>query len=387
MENSSLMLNLSVLQRNVQKYFDKALARYGIGYGQLMYLFFINENEGITMQEVSRIGEVDKGTTTKSVQKLMEQEYVRQKQDENDHRIKRLYTTKKTAAIINDLYEMRNACRNLLAEDVDLKAFEAMLAIVADHSRNHLPQAEDYGSLRIGGLQRVTLLDYPDKVAATVFMAGCNMKCPYCHNRELVFVPEGYAFMDPEVVLDYLKKRRGLLDGVCISGGEPLLQEGLFPFLRSIRDLGFAVKIDTNGTYPDRLAFLLEENLVDYVAMDIKNTPEKYAETIGLDASVFDLTPIRKSVQILMDSEIEYEFRTTVVREFHTEADLTAMAQWIQGARHYFLQQYRSSGNVIQKGLHAYSRAEMEQALRAVQKIIPHAVLRGIKEEETCTKS
>lgn len=387
MENSSLMLNLSVLQRNIQKYFDKALARYGIGYGQLMYLFFINENEGITMQEVSRIGEVDKGTTTKSIQKLMEQEYVRQKQDETDRRIKRLYTTKKTAAMINDLYEMRNACRNMLAEGGDLNQFKEMLAIVAERSRKHLPVVEEYESLHIGGLQRVTLLDYPGKAAATIFMAGCNLKCPYCHNRELVFVPEGYVFMDPKDVLAYLKGRRGLLDGVCISGGEPLLQEGLMPFLRLIREMGFAIKVDTNGFYPDRLALLMEENLVDYVAMDLKNTPEKYADTVGLDASIFDITPIQKSIQLLMHGKIEYEFRTTVVKEFHTPEDLSAMARWIKGAQHYALQQYYESGNVIQKGLHAYNQVEMEQALQDVQKIIPHAILRGVKEENTCIKS
>lgn len=387
MDNSSLMLNLSVLQRNIQKYFDKALARYGIGYGQLMYLFFINENEGITMQEVSKIGEVDKGTTTKSIQKLMEQEYVHQMQDENDRRIKRLYTTKKTALIINDLYEMRNACRNVLADGGDLKDFEAMLAIVTERSRKYRQTAEDYESLHIGGLQRVTLLDYPGKVAATIFMAGCNLKCPYCHNRELVFVPEGYTYMNPKDVLAYLKTRHGLLDGVCISGGEPLLQAELIPFLRSIREIGYAIKVDTNGFYPDRLALLMEENLVDYVAMDLKNTPEKYADTVGLNASIFDIAPVRKSIQLLMKGGIDYEFRTTVVKEFHTKDDLISMARWIKGAQQYILQQYCASGNVIQKGLHAYSQTEMEQALQAVQKIIPHAVLRGVKEENTCTKS
>jgi pyruvate formate lyase activating enzyme len=381
MEDGSFLFHLSVLNRNVQKYYDRALAKYGIGYGQLMFLLAINENEGITMQEASKLGEVDKGTTTKSIQRLIEQDYVQQRQDETDRRIKRLYTTAKAGTIMNDLYELRNTCRQDLSREVDLDTFEDLLAKVSENSRTYLEPESAYSGLRIGGLQKVTLLDYPGKVACTVFLGGCDLKCPFCHNRELVFLPENYDFMDPEEILSYLDKRRGILDGVCISGGEPLLQEGLAPFIRAIRQKGFLIKLDTNGTYPDRLEYLLSQGLLDYVAMDLKNVPAKYALTTGINEENFELSKIQRSIDLLMKGTIEYEFRTTVVREFHDGDDLEAMAEWIQGAKHYALQQYQDSGNVIAPGLHAYSKAEMEEFLPRVQKYIPAAELRGVKED------
>ncbi len=379
MGDKSLMLGLSVLTRNLQKYYDHALEQYGIGSGQLQYLFAIYEQEGITMQEVSRLGEVDKGTTTKSIQKLMEQGYAEQRTDENDRRVKRLYTTKKAADIMNDLYDIRNTAQKSLSQNVDMDAFTAMLDKVCDNSRSIDPGSA-YESLRIGGLQKVTLLDYPDKVACTVFTCGCNLKCPFCHNRELVFVPEGYEFISPDAVLEYLSHRKGILDGVCISGGEPLLQDGLEEFMREIRRMGFAIKLDTNGLSPERLENLLSEKLLDYVAMDVKNTLAKYPVTTGLNPEVFDGEAIERSVELLKESDIDYEFRTTVVKPLHTEEDLKEIAKWLQGAKHYYLQQYQNSGNVIAPaGLASYSASEMATLLKAVQEFIPQAELRGVK--------
>lgn len=379
MGEKSLMLGLSVLTRNLQKYYDHALEQYGIGSGQLQYLFTIYEQEGITMQEVSRLGEVDKGTTTKSIQKLIEQGYMEQRTDENDRRVKRLYTTKKAADIMNDLYDIRNTAQKCLSQKVDMDAFAAMLEQMCTNSRN-LDPGQAYESLRIGGLQKVTLLDYPDKVACTVFTSGCNLKCPFCHNRELVFVPEGYEFIDPDTVLAYLSRRKGILDGVCISGGEPLLQDGLEELIREIRRMGFAVKLDTNGLAPERLENLLQEKLLDYVAMDVKNTLEKYPVTTGLNPEVFDENAILRSVELLKKSDIDYEFRTTVVKPLHTEEDLKSIAKWLQGAKHYYLQQYQNSGNVIAPAaMSAYSASEMSALLKKVQEVLPQTQLRGVK--------
>ena len=314
-EQNNFLINLSVLYRNMQKYFDKALAQYDIGSGQLMFLFFINENEGISMQEVSRIGEVDKGTTTKSIQKLIEQGYVQTQTDENDRRVKRLYTTQKATEIMPQLYEYRNELRRRLGQDVDIDLFEEMLERVCVNSRMYLVPEPRYSGVRIGGLQKMTLLDYPGKVAATIFTSGCNFKCPFCHNKDLVFIPENYDFFDPEEVIQYLEKRKGLLDGVCISGGEPLLQEGLKDFIRDIKKMGYLVKLDTNGCYPDKLRHLLDTGLIDYVAMDIKNTPEKYARTAGINRENFALELIEESRKIIMAQAPDYEFRTTVVKE------------------------------------------------------------------------
>lgn len=379
-DHSNFMLDLSVLYRNTQKYYDHILRSYDIGSGQVIFLMLINENEGITMQDVTRLSEVDKGTTTKSVNRLITQGYVQTRQDEKDKRVKQLYTTEKAADIMNDIYEYRNECRNALADGVDFDQFNVMLSKVTDNSRKKLQPEKPYTGIRIGGLQRMTLLDYPGKVACTVFLSGCSFKCPYCHNRDLVYIPENYEFFDPDDVLAYLKKRQGLLDGVCISGGEPLLQEDLKSFIEQIKSLGYLVKLDTNGNEPAALNELVESGLIDYVAMDVKNVPEKYALTTGMDPSVFSCDAIKESVAYLKSNPVEHEFRTTVVKEFHEMEDIIAIAKWIAPDDHYYLQQFQSSENLIKQGWHAYDADEMKKMLEEVRKYVPQAELRGVKE-------
>lgn len=379
-DTNNFLLNLSVLYRNVQKYFDKVLARYEIGSGQVIILMYINEHAGTTMQDVSRVSEVDKGTTTKSVNRLIDQGYVQVRQDENDRRVKPLYTTEKAAEIMNSVYEYRNACRNTLAEGMDFDAFEKGLQEACDNSRTQFNMEEEFEGLRIGGLQKMTLLDYPGKVACTIFMAGCGFKCPFCHNRDLVYIPEDYTFFDLEEVLQYLEKRKGILDGVCISGGEPLMQNGLKPFIRKVRSFGYQIKLDTNGDRPDKLKELCDEGLVDYIAMDIKNGPEKYARTVAMDPSTFTLDKIQESIDYLKKGNVPFEFRTTVVKELHTQEDLLQIAEWIGPVEHYYLQQFKDSGHLICPGFSAYSYREMQELLEQVQKIIPQTELRGVKE-------
>ena len=230
----------------------------------------------------------------------------------------------------------------------------------------------------ISGLQKMTLLDYPGRVACTVFTGGCNFRCPFCHNASLV-IPEALRAHDGgvETVLAFLKKRQGLLDGVAVTGGEQLLHADMAEFLRRVKDLGFRVKLDTNGSFPARLRALVEEGLVDRVAMDIKNDPAFYAETAGVPE--LDLAPITESKEFLLSGAVEYEFRTTVVKGLHTAERLQAAARWIEGAREYHLQQFKDSGELIAPdGLGAFSDDEMRELLQAVLPIIPTAALRGV---------
>lgn len=378
-DKSAFLLNLSVLYRNTQKYFDKVLVPYEIGSGQLIFLLCINENEGLTMQELTNMTEVDKGTTTKSVQRLIDQGYVRSVQDETDRRVKRLYTTAKASAIMNTIYDCRTEMRTALAKDMDFRTFENMLGQAADNARNSLvPSQSDISPLKIGGLMRMSLLDYPGEVACTVFMSGCNLKCPFCHNRDLVFIPENYEFIEPEAILSFLEKRKSLLDAVCISGGEALLQKNLISLVRRIRELGYLIKLDTNGCYLERLQEIVESGLIDYVAMDVKNTPEKYAATVGMNKESFDIEPIRRSMEYLKSGVIPFEFRTTVVREFHSPEDLEEIAGWIGNCEHYYLQKFEDSGNMIQSGFTAYEDEEMKEMLQRVRRYVPTAELRGI---------
>ena len=230
----------------------------------------------------------------------------------------------------------------------------------------------------ISGLQKMTLLDYPGLVACTVFTGGCNFRCPFCHNASLV-LPEELQAADGgvEAVLSFLKKRQGLLDGVAVTGGEPLLHADMADFLREVKTLGYRVKLDTNGSFPDRLQSLVEEGLVDRVAMDIKNAPALYARTAGLET--MDMAAVARSRDYLLSGAVEYEFRTTVVRGLHTRESLVEAARWIAGAQAYFLQQFKDSGALIDgSGLGAFSDDEMRALLTAVREVLPVAELRGV---------
>ena len=229
--------------------------------------------------------------------------------------------------------------------------------------------------MKIHGLQKMTLLDYPGRIACTVFLGQCDFRCPYCHNFELVS-GSAPAVMTGEELLSFLKKRQGLLDGVAITGGEPCLHKSLYDLITEIRGLGFAIKLDTNGNHPAALAKLLCEGLVDYVAMDIKNSPDKYAMTIGL--GFIDLSPIRQSIDLLMNGPAEYEFRTTVVREFHEAADFEEIGKMIAGASHYYLQQFTDRETVPYGNLHAHSKENMQSFANIAAKYVKNVSLRGI---------
>lgn len=229
--------------------------------------------------------------------------------------------------------------------------------------------------MRIDGLQTLTLLDYPGKVACTVFTSGCNMRCPFCHNASLV-CGEVPPFMEKEEFFAFLKKRTGVLDGVCVTGGEPLLQEGLIPFLLEVKEKGFTTKLDTNGLLHDRLRAVVEACAVDYVAMDIKNCKARYAETAGVPG--LDLAPIEKSVQFLMEGSVDYEFRTTVVKELHNKADFDEIGRWLKGAKRYFLQSFKDSGDILSPGLSPMEKADLLEIRDRLRAEIPGVELRGV---------
>ena len=228
--------------------------------------------------------------------------------------------------------------------------------------------------MNIHGLQKMTLLDFPGAVACTVFLGGCDFRCPYCHNAELLD-PNFPPLMDETELLAFLKKRQGLLDGVCITGGEPLLRQELPTLLGEIRALGYKIKLDTNGAHPAQLRRILDAGLADYVAMDIKNSPERYAETIG--RAQFDVAPIRESVRLLMAGDTDYEFRTTVVAELHGEEDIRAIGRWIAGARRYFLQPFTDRETVPLAGLSAPTQAQPDRFLAIAREFVPETQLRG----------
>ena len=229
--------------------------------------------------------------------------------------------------------------------------------------------------MKIHGLQKMTLLDYPGKVACTVFFDGCNFRCPFCHNAELL----GAGFpplMDDTELLAFLEKRKGLLDGVCLTGGEPLLQKQLPELMKRIKDMGFALKLDTNGSFPQLLSDMIDQDLVDYVAMDIKNSPQRYAETVGRER--LDLEAVKQSVALLLQGKVDYEFRTTVVSQLHDEDSFHGIGQWIRGAKRYFLQCFVERETVLMPGLTPPTEEELRRYAEIARKYVPETDVRGV---------
>lgn len=230
--------------------------------------------------------------------------------------------------------------------------------------------------MEIKGLQKLTLLDYPGKVACTVFTGRCNFRCPFCQNSDLVISPKLTPSIPDEEVRDFLKKRAGILDGVCITGGEPLLQGDLIDFIGFCRSIGLLVKLDTNGYLTEVLRPILEKKLVDYIAMDIKAGPENYGKLVGIKN--FDVSPVLESVELIKGSGIDHEFRTTVVGDMHTEEDFVRIGSWLAGEERYFLQKFVDSGALIEGGHSPASDEEMRRFLEIIKKRIPNAQLRGL---------
>lgn len=226
--------------------------------------------------------------------------------------------------------------------------------------------------MKFGGLQKLTLLDYPEKVACTVFCVGCDFRCPFCHNGSLI---NGGGDWTQEEILAFLSKRSNVLEGVCLTGGEPLMYADVADFLRQVKTLGYKVKLDTNGSYPSRLEQLIKDGLVDYVAMDVKNSLELYRATAGAEVN---LDAVERSVALLKTGVVPYEFRTTVTRTFHTERSLSDVAIWLHDADKWFLQQFVRSDDLIDPSVEGYSDDELRSLCQAVRKYCPNVRLRGI---------
>lgn len=230
--------------------------------------------------------------------------------------------------------------------------------------------------MQINGFNKLTLLDYPGHLAATIFLGGCNMRCPFCHNASLVTKVSTQPVIPVEEVFATLAKRKGILEGVCITGGEPTLYPDLPELVKEIKALGFRVKLDTNGTKPSMIKALVQDKLIDYIAMDIKNSREKYRVTSGNDS--LELNLIEESVEFLMSAPIPYEFRTTVVKEYHTREDMLSIGEWLKGAEAYYLQSYRDSEDVIAPGLNSHSKETLNEFVRILVPFIRQVSLRGV---------
>jgi len=226
----------------------------------------------------------------------------------------------------------------------------------------------------ISGMQKLTLVDYPEHTACIIFTQGCNFRCPFCHNSDLVKDANNSNKIDEQVLFDYLDKRKGLVDGVCISGGEPLLQKDIELFIKKIKEKGYKVKLDTNGSKPNILKKLIDSNLVDYVAMDVKNTFSKYNLTTGVDINIDD---IKESINILKNSNIDYEFRTTIAKELHSFDDIREILDYLGPKVKYYIQNYNDCDTVLKKGLSSFDDNELLEMKKNLERKYPNIVIRG----------
>ena len=229
--------------------------------------------------------------------------------------------------------------------------------------------------MEIFGIEKLSLVDYDGKVAATVFTANCNYRCGFCHNSPLVTDVKSLTPIPNSEILEYLTKRRGVLDGVCISGGEPTLQRDLPAFCEKIKELGLSIKLDTNGTNPDMLKTLVNNGLCDYVAMDIKNAKEHYSNIVGI--SDYDTNKVEQSVKFLLSDTVEYEFRTTLISQYHTANDMESIGRWIKGAKKYALQKFKDTHSCILSGLTEVNEQIAKQYQATVKNYVPNTILRG----------
>ena len=380
MEDNLSTIDSSILTRASQKYFERVLKNENIGYTQAYFLTKIYENEGICMNKLALLGSFDKATITKSIQKLIDADYVRMEINQNDKRQKDLYTTQKSQELIPKIYLARQNWHEILFNGLNQDEVDYFLEISAkiqERVLDYEKHLDEDDRIHFFGLQKLSLVDYPGKMVSTLFTGGCNFRCPYCHNRQLVFLNEAPGEIDQFEILAYLNKRRKLIDGICISGGEPLLHSGLADFIREVKKFGLLVKLDTNGSRYEELKHLIDEKLIDYVAMDVKNDESHYLETIGLNE--VDLINIKMSINLIMNSGIDYEFRTTYVEEFHTLENAKGIAEMIKGAKNYYIQSYVESENVIHKGLHGLSKEQLLQIKDLMANYVEHVELRGIE--------
>ncbi len=229
--------------------------------------------------------------------------------------------------------------------------------------------------MKIGGLMKMTLLDFPGYVACTVFLEGCNFRCPFCHNADMAEAKSPDRMAEDEF-FEFLKKRQGILDGVCVSGGEPLMTDETLDFLKRIKDMGYKVKLDTNGSFPERLKTAVDSGLCDYVAMDIKNSPAKYGHTSGCEKITFDT--VKDSIEFLKASGIPHEFRTTVVKDFHTKEDIAEIAKIIGWDEKYFIQPFRDGETVLMSGLKEFAEDEIKTLLEVAREYVPQTCVRGM---------
>lgn len=369
-KQSDLLMNLSVLYRSTQKYYDRMLQSIQLTYAQLPILIMIFEQEGISSNEIVNHGVYDKGTISKTVKHLEEHGFIQSVKSEEDKRNKKLYTTDYAKQIMSMVYDIRRDWWHHLIADVDEENFEYFLKSYEQMAKNARAYADSQPTdIHFFHWQKVSLSAYKDCVSTVLFTAGDNFRCPYYTHPELVFVQEDMEEVPLDQIKEYLEERKGILDAVCIEGGEPLMNAKLEYFLSYVKELGYKTKVRTNGSFPDRLKKYVKQGLLDFVSLDIKNGPKDYSPSVGM--SGFDIKPIRQSIQFLIQDPVDYQVEVQLVKGFHTKKSIAQMAKWIKGIKKVVVHTELDGTQTIVSGLEPLDRDQQQECIEELKKVIP----------------
>ena len=374
--STDLLLDISILYRSTQKYYDKMLQSLSLTYAQLPILILIYEHEGISLQQIAYEGGYDKGTITKQVQKLQEMGYIRVQSSQRDKRAKELYTTQNARSIMNKIYGIRASWWQHISASIpenDMQKFSTFYKTMVVSAREFAQK--DQEEIVFFDHQKLNIEIDPGKMSTIVWTGGCNFRCPFCERSRFIFLKEDSRVITGTKILQYLEERQNVLDQLVITGGEPLMHPELDSFLKEAKALGYQIRIETNGSYPQHLEDLIQNHRVDQVVMSLKNTPEKYGQSIGLDQA--EIQKIQRSVDILLHCDLDVRFVIVPIKELHGQEDLIQMITWIKDAPCIELHSYQESMTPIQEGLHGYTHQELQSLLPQLQEITPNIKIKG----------
>ena len=375
-KQSDLLMNLSVLYRSTQKYYDRMLPSIDLTYAQLPVLILIYEQEGISSNEIASHGVYDKGTISKTVKHLEQHGFIYSVKNEEDKRNKNLYTTDYAKQIMSMVYDIRRDWWHHLIADVNPEHFDYFLECYDQMSRNAKAYADSEPTdIHFFDWQKVSLSSYQDHVSTVLYTAGDNFRCPYYTRPELVFVQEDLEEIPLDTIKTYLKQRQGILEAVCIEGGEPFMNNKLEYFLEYVKALGYKTKVHTNGTFPEALKRYIDKGLLDFVSLELKNGPKEYAKCIGMEG--FDVSPITKSLSILQQSGIDYQTEIYLVKGYHSQASIAHLTKWIEGVKKIVVHTQIDGSKTIIPGLLPLEKDQLEKCITHLKEKIPVVQVEG----------
>ena len=363
---NDLLMDVSILYRTTQKFYDRMLQSHDLTYAQLPILLLIYENEGISMQTIAIKGQYDKGTITKNVQKLVSLGYVQIVPSKKDKRLKELYTTDKTKQIVSNIYRIRRDWWNHLIKNIPYEKLNDFTNIYQQISENASQYANvEPERIQFFKMKKLSMNDYPEALCTTLSTGGCNFRCPGCLKSDLVFLKEDVIPISNDSIKEHFDQRKDVIQAVCIQGGEPLMHEHLDDILMYLKDRKYLIKIDTNGTFPERLKDWVHRGLIDYVSVNIKNSKRNYKQSIGVEKA--ELSKIQETIDFLMSDGVEYQFVVDVIEELHSKETIISIGKWLHGAKKMILNTYRPNERAIQSGLHGYSRDVMDAFAKCIE--------------------